>query len=255
MEMLAIGLLAAFAAGYFLLAGTDLGTGMLLFFLGRDARERRLVIAAIAPFFLGNEIWLVAVVGLLAGLFPALEGALFPGLYWALGVLLAGWVVRDAGLWLRGRIAADRWRLFFDGAITAGSWAVTGAWGWVAGVLLLNGADVESTPLALLGTLAAWVLFALHGAAFAGLKLHGAPHGRARALAGPAGEAAAFTATCVLILAVPVAAAARLPLRDSVASSADALIVLAAVLLPLLVAVQAWVWWTFRDRVDKPSYL
>jgi cytochrome bd-type quinol oxidase subunit 2 len=26
-------------------------------------------------------------------------------------------------------------------------------------------------------------------------------------------------------------------------------------MLPLLVAAQAWVWWTFRGRVDRPSYL
>ncbi|WP_255267572.1 cytochrome d ubiquinol oxidase subunit II [Actinomadura madurae] len=37
---------------------------MLLPWLGRDQRERRLVIASFAPFFLGNEVWLVAAAGL-----------------------------------------------------------------------------------------------------------------------------------------------------------------------------------------------
>ena len=66
METFAYALLGLFGIGYFVLGGADIGVGMLLPFLGRD---RRLTIAAIAPFFLGNEVWLVATAGLLTAAF------------------------------------------------------------------------------------------------------------------------------------------------------------------------------------------
>ncbi|MFD2348479.1 cytochrome d ubiquinol oxidase subunit II [Nonomuraea ferruginea] len=52
-------ILAFFALGYLVLAGADIGVGMALPYLGRTPAERREAIAAIAPFFLGNEVWLV----------------------------------------------------------------------------------------------------------------------------------------------------------------------------------------------------
>jgi cytochrome bd-type quinol oxidase subunit 2 len=39
------------------------------------------------------------------------------------------------------------------------------------------------------------------------------------------------------------------------AEDAGLTVTVAGVMLPLLVAAQAWVWWTFRGRVDRPSYL
>lgn len=67
MDTLAVCLLAFFATGYFVLAGADIGTGMVLPYLGGSDGERRLVIASFAPFFLGNEVWLVATAGVLVG--------------------------------------------------------------------------------------------------------------------------------------------------------------------------------------------
>src|SRR5919197_694313 len=100
MDTTAFGLLAFFFVGYFLLGGLDIGVGMLLPFLGRD---RRLTIATIAPFFLANEVWLVAAIGLMSGLYPDLEADVLGKTWGAVVVLVAGWMVRDMGLWLRGR--------------------------------------------------------------------------------------------------------------------------------------------------------
>src|SRR5690242_17938777 len=99
---------------------------MLLPVLGR---ERRLTIAAIAPFFLGNEVWLVATAGLLTALFPVLEVHVFGRVWGAVVVLVAGWIVRDMGLWLRGRRDGTRWQAFWDLATVTGSWAVAASWG------------------------------------------------------------------------------------------------------------------------------
>ncbi|MEU6942233.1 cytochrome d ubiquinol oxidase subunit II [Streptomyces rubiginosohelvolus] len=49
MDTLAVCLLAFFATGYFVLAGADIGTGMVLPYLGGSDGERRLVIASATP--------------------------------------------------------------------------------------------------------------------------------------------------------------------------------------------------------------
>ncbi|MFI0422884.1 cytochrome d ubiquinol oxidase subunit II [Spongiactinospora sp. 9N601] len=250
MELLAIGVLAFYAVGYLVLAGADLGAGMLLPYLGRTRAERRLVRLAVTPFFLTTEVWLVAAVGVIAGVFPALEETLIGGHYAAVVLLLFGWVVRDLGLWLYGgggRTAVA--------AITAGSWTVAVSWG-----LLISGITGLS-PLAGVPLVAA--LFGAHGLTFAALRLPGAPRRRARRpwrgavrLSGAFGERVAFGVTAVALAALGVLAGGRLPLRDSLAEPTF-LVPVMAVVTPLLLATQVWAWWTFRRRVsdDDPDPL
>jgi cytochrome d ubiquinol oxidase subunit II len=288
-DTFAFSLLGFFVVGYFVLAGADIGVGMLLPFLGRD---RRLTIAAIAPFFLGNEVWLVASAGLLTALFPALEVDLFGRVWGAVIVLVAAWMLRDMGLWLRGRREGSAWRKVWDGAIVAGSWGVAASWGMAIGVLMGGGA-----PLFAVTTCG---LFALHGAVFAAVRL-GTDAARAVArwvvraalLAGvPCAIGAgaddlartvpvaallaavlagawialaqtgtdrtrdgwALVASAFAIVAVPVLGGLHLP-DAALAGGGGLTLALAGPLVPLLAAAQAWVWWTFRGRVDRPSYL
>lgn len=252
MESVAVVLLAVFSAGYLVLAGADVGVGMLLPRLGRDQRERRLVIASFAPFFLGNEVWLVASVGLVAGAFPGLEHRLLEELYPLVAVLLIGWVVRDMGLWLRGRVDAAAWRGGCDALIVAGSWALALAWASVLGSVLwgggLNAGSVLGLPLA--------AVFAWHGAGFARWRL---PAGlAARAARVPVlGLPSRYGVSAVVMAAAPVVAGVRLPWSQVVAEGAGLTMtaVVTVVVLPLLLGSQALVWWTFRGRVESPSYL
>ncbi|MFG1948850.1 cytochrome d ubiquinol oxidase subunit II [Nonomuraea sp. NPDC048826] len=241
--------LAFFALGYLVLAGADIGVGMTLPYLGRTPDERREVIAAIAPFFLGNEVWLVVTAGVLAGFFPELEGELLSGNYPLIVALLLSWVARDAGLWLRGRLAGRRWRAWWDGAIVAGSWGLAMSLGGLLGEVLLG----LSGPLALLPVAALAALFATHGLAFAGLRLRGEPRRRAAVLSGGAGEVRTYALTAAALLVVGVLAGLRLPLEPGTSGAMLVPVVLA--MMPLMVAAQAWVWWTFRHRVTGPSYL
>ncbi|MFI9114472.1 cytochrome d ubiquinol oxidase subunit II [Streptomyces venezuelae] len=259
METLAIALLAFFAAGWSVLAGADLGTGMLTPWLGRSDRERRLVLASFAPFFLGNEVWLVATAGVLIGCFPALEGELLSGQLPVLVALLTGWILRDAGLWSRGRGPGPRWRAGCDAAVTCGSWAVALSWGWLLAALLTGRPYAPATgSTGLLTALAVAALFVAHGLGFAALRLTGPPYERARRLVGRAGRPwQPFALTAVLTGGLPLWAGAGLPLAERAASPATLALLVPALLVvtPLLVAVQAWIWHAFRHRVTGPSYL
>ncbi|MGW8765285.1 cytochrome d ubiquinol oxidase subunit II [Streptomyces sp. NPDC055815] len=259
METLAIALLAFFAVGWFVLAGADIGTGMLAPWLGRNDRERRLVLASFAPFFLGNEVWLVAAAGVLVGCFPALEGELLSGQFPVFVALLTGWILRDAGLWSRGRGPGPRWRAGCDAAVACGSWTVALSWGWLLAALLTGHPYAPATgPTALLTALAVAALFAAHGLGFAALRLTDVPYERARLLVGRAGRPwQSFALTGTLLAGLPLWAGSALPLAGRTASPATLGLLVPALLVvtPLLVTVQAWIWHAFRHRVTGPSYL
>jgi cytochrome d ubiquinol oxidase subunit II len=49
-------LIAVLFIGFFILEGFDYGVGMLLPFLGKNDRERRVIINTIGPVWDGNEV-------------------------------------------------------------------------------------------------------------------------------------------------------------------------------------------------------
>ncbi|WP_026876209.1 cytochrome d ubiquinol oxidase subunit II [Jiangella gansuensis] len=258
METLAAVLLGFFAVGYFVLGGADIGVGMLLPYLGRDGRERRLVVATVAPFFLAHEVWLVATAGLLVGAFPGLEAELFGGLFPLIVVVVTGWVVRDMGLWSRGRAGNRVWPAICDGAVTLGSWAVAAGWGWIMAGLLSGVTDAVATGAAAAMLAAAVVvMFALHGLAFASLRLTEPLRSRARPMAGPAGDRATFALTGTAMTALVLAAGVRLAPTASAADGTTLALLVPAVcaLLPLLLIGQVVTWRVFGRRVTGPSYL
>lgn len=167
-------------AGYFALAGYDYGVGMLLGRLGRDEAGRRRVLGAFGPFFLANEVWLVAAVGVLFGAFPHLEGKVFAGAYIPVVTLLLGLVTFTAAVQLRSR-RPDAGRGAWTLAITVGAWVTAVSWGVFLGNLVL-GLPLDSagkptgdvlavfSPYALLWGAGFVALFALQGAAFLAVR-------------------------------------------------------------------------------------
>ncbi|MDS1270555.1 cytochrome d ubiquinol oxidase subunit II [Lipingzhangella sp. LS1_29] len=164
MEHLAVLLLTVLALGYFILAGCDIGVGMLLPHTCSHPEERRRCVRAMAPLFLGTEVWLVATIGVVAGVFPELKSDLLSWSWPVLLALLGGWVLRDSGLWLWARLPNASWRRFWEHAITAGSWILAGAWGLFLGGVLSHGTAVSLLAVGYAVVLI--VLFALRGAAY-----------------------------------------------------------------------------------------
>ncbi|GGS13458.1 cytochrome d ubiquinol oxidase subunit II [Actinokineospora fastidiosa] len=164
-------LLGVLFAGYFALAGADYGTALLM--RAAPPERRREVLAATGPFFLGNEVWLVAAVGVLFGAFPRLEGELLSALYPVLVALLVALIGYTAAVQLRGRWHAGA-KAGWDALIVGGAGIVAVGWGVFLGALL-NGLPLDAdghrsgslfSPVAVVSGLAFAALVAVHGAVF-----------------------------------------------------------------------------------------
>jgi cytochrome d ubiquinol oxidase subunit II len=185
--------LGLLTCGYFALAGYDYGVGMLLPGFEADERKRRQTLGALGPFFLANEVWLVAAVGLLFGAFPHLEGKVFAGAYVLVVTLLLGLVTFTASMQLRSR-RPDARRGAWTAGIVGGALVTALSWGLFLGNLLAGlplradgspSGDVLAlfTPYAVLWGLGFVALFCLQGALFLAVRAPAELTGRAVRLA------------------------------------------------------------------------
>ncbi|MDG4836663.1 cytochrome d ubiquinol oxidase subunit II [Micromonospora sp. WMMD967] len=232
MDLAWYALLGLFFAGYLVLAGYDYGVGLLLA-RGGDAARRREALTALGPFFLGNEVWLVAAVGILFGAFPMLEGELLSGCYPAVVGALVGVILVTVGVQLRSRPDDERIRARWDRVVMAGSALAALGWGVVLAALLqgvprqadghVAGVSHLVTPFAAAVGLAMVALVAVHGATFLALRLPveaAAVVGRTARRLVPVALTAVALATAVGLLSARV--------RDAIQRPA------VAVLLPVL---------------------
>ena len=187
-------LIAVLWAGYLVLEGFDFGVGMLLPVLGRNDKERRVVINTIGPVWDGNEVWLLTAGGATFAAFPEWYATLFSGFYLPLLLILLALIIRGVSFEYRGKIADARWAAWADRGIIIGSWVPAVLWG-VAFANLVAGVELDAnhefvggffsllTPFTLLGGLVTLSLFLLHGAVFLALKTDGEIRTRATGLA------------------------------------------------------------------------
>lgn len=176
-------LVGVLVAGYAILDGFDLGVGVLsLFARGED--ERQVHLAAIGPFWDGNEVWLLTGGGALFAAFPVVYATVFSGFYLALMVVLLALIARAVALEFRNLGDGPAWRRGFDLAFGLGSLLpallfgvavgnvlrgvpVTAAQEWAGSFLgLLN-------PYALLVGLLSLAFFTMHGALYLRVKATG----------------------------------------------------------------------------------
>jgi cytochrome bd ubiquinol oxidase subunit II len=184
---------------FFVLEGFDFGVGLLGPVLGRDDHERGAAVRTIGPFWDGNEVWLVAAIGVTFAAFPAWYSALLGGLYLPMVLLLLLLAVRGVALEFRGKGDGPRYRRRADVALALSSLGIVLVWGallaaFVRGLAINAGGDVVGggfartvgpvlTPAAGLGALAALYAALLLGATFLALRTSGPVRRRARTLA------------------------------------------------------------------------
>src|SRR3954462_2783691 len=116
---------------FFVLEGFDFGVGLLAPLLGRDDHERGAAVRTIGPFWDGNEVWLVAAIGVTFAAFPDWYAALLSGLYLPMVALLLLLAVRGVALEFRGKGEGGRWRRRCDAALAASSAGIVLLWGAV----------------------------------------------------------------------------------------------------------------------------
>ena len=174
-------LIAILYIGYFVLEGFDMGVGVLLPFLAKDDRRRRLLINTIGPHWDGNEVWLIAAGGATFAAFPNWYATLFSGFYLPLFLILIALIVRGVAFEFRSKDDNPRWRSLWDWAIFVGSVVPAFLLG-VAFTNLIRGVPIDANmtyvggfwnllnPFALLGGLVTLSGFTLHGAVFLSLK-------------------------------------------------------------------------------------
>ncbi len=99
---------------YAVLDGFDFGAGIIHLFVARTDRERQAVLAAIAPLWDGNEVWLIASGGVFVFAFPRAYAAAFSGLYLALMIILWLLVLRGLSIEFRSLVDNPLWRSAWD---------------------------------------------------------------------------------------------------------------------------------------------
>ncbi|HKQ96650.1 MAG TPA: cytochrome d ubiquinol oxidase subunit II, partial [Candidatus Polarisedimenticolia bacterium] len=94
--------------------GFDLGAGALHLLVAKNDRERRQVLAAIGPFWDGNEVWLLATGGILFVAFPAVLASALSGFY--LAIILVVWclMLRGIAIEFRSHLGDRLWRAAWD---------------------------------------------------------------------------------------------------------------------------------------------
>ena len=170
--------------GFFFLEGFDYGVGILLPFLGKTDRERRIIINTIGPFWDGNEVWLITAGGAMFAAYPDWYATMFSGFYIALVLMLVALIVRGVAFEFRSKDPNPKWRSFWDWMIFIGSFIPALLWG-VALANLWQGVPIDAemnyvgtfwnllTPFTLVGGLTTLMVFTVHGALFLTLKATG----------------------------------------------------------------------------------
>jgi cytochrome d ubiquinol oxidase subunit II len=205
-------LLGLLLIGFAVTGGYDLGVAILLPFVARQDIERRVMINAIAPFWDGNQVWLLLGAGAVFAAWPPVYAAAFSGFYIAMFLVLATLILRPVGFEFRNKFTDPRWRAFWDYALFAAGLVPSVVFGVAFGNLLqgvpfrLDG-DLRIfyegsgffellNPFGLLCGLISAAMLVTHGAIYLTLKTDDVVQRRARGFA-----KAGATTTIVLFAA------------------------------------------------------
>ncbi|KPF86577.1 cytochrome d ubiquinol oxidase subunit 2 [alpha proteobacterium AAP38] len=188
-------LLGVLLIGFAATDGFDMGTAILLPFIGKDDVERRTIINAVGPVWEGNQVWFILGGGAIFAAWPPLYAVSFSGFYLAMFVVLAALILRPVAFKYRSKRDDVRWRAAWDWALFIGGFVPVLIFGVAVGNVLqgvpfrLDG-DLRAfyegsffgllNPFALLCGLLSVAMLITHGAAWVTLKTAGAVAERAR---------------------------------------------------------------------------
>ena len=192
-------LLGTLLIGFAVTDGFDLGTGILLPFIGRSDIERRIVINTVGPVWEGNQVWLILGGGAIFATWPPLYAVSFSGFYLAMFATLLALILRPVGFKYRSKRESRAWRNGWDWALFVGGFVPSLIFGVAVGNVLQGvpfrlDPDLRIfydgsffgllNPYALLCGLLSVSMMTMHGGAWVSLKTEGMVGQRARRAAG-----------------------------------------------------------------------
>jgi len=180
-------LIGVAVAMYVILDGFDLGVGILFPVFTSD-RHRDLMVNTVAPFWDGNETWLVLGGGGLWVAFPRAYAVLMPAMYIPIILMLLALVLRGVAFEFRSvaRTSKPWWnRAFWLGSTLAGFFQGVILGGIIQGIKVANGEYAGgaldwATPFAFICGLGVIAGYALLGATWLVMKTEGELADRAR---------------------------------------------------------------------------
>ncbi|AJP45309.1 MAG TPA: cytochrome d ubiquinol oxidase subunit II [Alteromonas australica] len=188
-------LIGVLLIGFAVTDGFDLGVGALLTLIGRNDKERRVMINTIGPHWDGNQVWFITAGGAIFAAWPMIYATAFSGFYLALALTLIALWMRPIGFDYRSKLPNPQWRNAWDWALFAGGIIPSLIFGVAFGNLLL-GVPFELdntlkstytgsffgllTPFALLSGVLSVAILLNHGATWLQMKTDGFIQSRAR---------------------------------------------------------------------------
>lgn len=180
-------LIGTAVAMYVILDGFDLGVG-IVFPYAKDERARDQMMGSVAPFWDGNETWLILGGGGLWVAFPRAYSVILPALYLPVIVMLLALVFRGVAFEFRSVARSSKylWNIAFAGGSMVAAFCqgmILG--GLIQGVKVENGAFAGAafdwaTPFAFVCGLGVVAGYALLGTTWLVMKTEGAVANRAR---------------------------------------------------------------------------
>ena len=178
-------ILGVLLIGFTVMDGFDFGIAALIRVLGRDDTERRTLLETVEPVWEGNQVWFILGGGAIFAAWPLLYAVAFSGLYVAMLLLLAAFILRPVSFSYRNKYTNPQWRNAWDWALTVSGSVPPLIFGVAFGNLFLGvpfrfDGDMRIdysafffdllSPFALLCGLVSLALFLMHGAAYAAMK-------------------------------------------------------------------------------------
>ncbi|WP_435348845.1 cytochrome d ubiquinol oxidase subunit II [Haloarchaeobius sp. HRN-SO-5] len=231
------GLVFFILAMFLFLDGFDFGVGAL-FATREDEHEREQFLAAIGPFWDGNEVWLVVFGGALFAAFPAVYANLFSRHYLLMFAILAALIVRGLAPEMYEQRHDEQWQRWWGRAFVVGSIATPFFLGMFAANWLLGATTIVTLPGIVVG-LALVALTVVDGVAYLRLKLRGDVRDELK----PAGYRALAAYVLLVVVTLVYVYVAEPSLRSALFSPLVLALVVGTVVLAGVYAVA-----TNRDR-------
>ncbi len=181
-------LLGVLLIGFAIMDGFDLGTAILLPFIGKSDVERRIILNSVGPVWDGNQVWFILGGGAIFAAWPLVYAVSFSGFYYAMFLVLVALILRPVGFDYRSKINNKTWRTIWDYCLFISGLVPSLVFGVAIGNILLgvnfsfdNFMIIENkigffelfTPFSLLCGLLSVSMLTVQGACFLSIKTEG----------------------------------------------------------------------------------